>query len=394
MTDVVSTAATRSVFIDGLRGFALIGICVVNLPFLAAPIVEPRDVPSGTDAAVQTLVSMLFEGKFFLIFSFLFGFGFSVQLARIASGRSNGGAFARRLVGLFAFGLVHAVLFFPGDILMGYAVLGALLWWVRERDDRSILRLAGTSLAVGVLTLAVVALALSQPVPEGMADGYAGAVGAYRDGDFVAAMRFRLGELVFVLPFIALFNWPLAFCAFCLGLVAGRRGLLADPERLIAVVRPWLAPLVVAAVFANAAFAAAPFLEGVAGLVAFIALAVGGPCLATLYVVGFATLMRRSTGQRVAGLLAHGGRMSLTNYLGQSILANLIFMGWGLGLYASLDRAALLALAVVNAMVLIALSAVWQRRYRTGPEEWLLRSWIALKWQPFRQPRPPEPRAR
>ena len=112
------------------------GICVVNLPWLAWPPSYPAPGFSSPDAAARLLVSVFFEGKFFPLFSFLFGFGFARQLERArAGGAGEAASYARRLVGLFVLGVLHAVLLFVGDILATYALLGAALWAVRGWPD-------------------------------------------------------------------------------------------------------------------------------------------------------------------------------------------------------------------------------------------------------------------
>lgn len=392
-SDTVPASLARSGFADALRGFALVGICVVNLPFMASPDHELTGAPAGLDAAAAFATSLLFEGKFFPLFSFLFGFGFATQLDRTREGGATGAAYARRLIGLGVLGALHAVLLFPGDILLSYALLGAPLWRVRHRPDRSLLRLAGVWVALPALCLALVGLAVVVAEPGIMAGarlaGAADAEAATRAylGPFEGALERRLyHDLPGAAAAVVLFQWPLSFAAFCVGLVAGRRGVLQNPRRLQAALRPHLRLLCMGALAGNVAWAFSPWLPPAASVFAvFLLLAVGGPCLAALYALLIAVVWESGRGRRALGWLEPAGRMSLTNYLGQSLVANALFMGWGLGLYNGVGRPALLVVAPLIAGGLCALSHLWLRRFRIGPAEWLLRSWTTLHRQPLRR---------
>jgi uncharacterized protein len=365
----------RSGFADALRGFALVGICVVNLPWLAS---SPPAPPSGRpalDAAAQLLVAALFEGKFFVLFSLLFGFGFQRQLARVRAGRSTPAAYARRLAGLFVLGVLHAALLFVGDILVTYALLGAALWMVRDWPDARLLALARVSVLAAAAAFAL--LAWSYTAGHDPASAAADAEAARRAyaGGFGEALARRAHDLPAAAAVVLLFNWPLAIGALCAGLVAGRRGLLDDPARLADALPP-LPLLAAGAVVGNIAAAASYRLPGAWAPATYALLAIGAPCLAALYALALARAWRsRRLRAWIGACLAPAGRISLSNYLGQSLAANAVVAGWGLGLYASLRLAVLLPLALAIAATGLALSALLLRRFRIGPAEWLLRAW-------------------
>lgn len=123
--------------IDALRGFALLGILVVNAASFASTYfgvgVPDPAFSSPVDHAVRWLVSLVFETKFYLLFSLLFGYSFALQMD---SARHSRDAFAprmlRRLLGLLLLGVAHAWLLFSGDILVTYALLGLLLLAMRN----------------------------------------------------------------------------------------------------------------------------------------------------------------------------------------------------------------------------------------------------------------------
>ena len=332
----------RSGFADALRGFALIGICVVNLPWLASSPPAPPGGLSPLDTAAQLLITALFEGKFFVLFSLLFGFGFGRQLARVRAGRSTPSSYARRLLGLFVLGLLHAALLFVGDILVTYALLGALLWTVRDWPDSRLLALARLSVAVAAAAFALLAWSYT-----GEHDAVSAAVDAEAArrayaGGFGEALARRMEDLPAAAAVVLLFNWPLAFGAVCAGLVAGRRGLLDDPARLGNALPP-VKLLAAGAVVGNLGAAASYRLPDIWAPAAYALLAVGAPCLSALYALALARAWRsRRMRAWLEACLVPAGRMSLSNYLGQSFAANLVVAGWGFGLYA-IDRARRLA---------------------------------------------------
>ncbi|MBD0271440.1 MAG: DUF418 domain-containing protein [Acetobacteraceae bacterium] len=365
----------RSGFADALRGFALIGICVANLPWIASS-PEGR---SALDQAARLLVLFFVEGKFFVLFSFLFGFGFQRQLARMREGGAGPGAYARRLAALFVLGALHAALLYVGDILATYALLGSALWLVRDRPDASLLRVARVCVVVAAAFFAFLAWTYAGGDPDAAAAAVADQAAARRAylGGFGEALARRLEDLPFGLGGVVLFKGPLAFAAFCAGVVAGRRGLLDHPARLGRAL-PSVPLLAAGAALGNLGAAASYLLPGGwPSAASYALLAVGAPCLSALYALALAHAWRAIPRARawMGAWLAPAGRLSLSNYLGQSVAANAIFLGWGLGLYGSLGEAALLVLALAIAAAGLVASAVWLRRFRTGPAEWLLRAW-------------------
>lgn len=373
-----ATAPERSGFADALRGFALVGICVANLPWIAS---SPPDPPGGIgalDAAARLLSTVFVEGKFFVLFSLLFGFGFQRQLARVREGRAATGAYARRLFALFAIGVLHAALLYYGDILATYALLGAALWLLRDASDARLLRIARRCVVLAALAFALLAWSYTGEHDSAAAAADEAAARAAYLGGFGDALARRLHDLPAAAVVVVLFNWPLAFAAFCAGVVAGRRGLLDDPARLARALPPvpWLAA---GAVLGNLAAALSYRLSGGwPSAAAYATLALGAPCLAALYALALARAWLVAPRARawMRTWLAPAGRMSLSNYLGQSLAANLLFMGWGFGLYGSLGGAALLPVSLAVAAVGLVGSAWWLRRFRAGPAEWLLRAWV------------------
>src|SRR5690242_6917538 len=122
----------RMPLLDVLRGFALLGIAVMNMPAFNLPdgvgALEERLFPSFADRAAETASFIIFAGKANSIFSFLFGLGLTIQMQRAeATGAKVTPVYLRRIAVLFLVGAAHAILLWWGDVLHTYAILGLLL---------------------------------------------------------------------------------------------------------------------------------------------------------------------------------------------------------------------------------------------------------------------------
>ncbi len=376
----------REALPDQLRGVALLGIVLVNMPFLALGsdgLLGQAD-RGPVDTAVAFAITAFAQGKFYLLFSFLFGYGLTLALR---SGRPGGrAAFARRLAGLLVLGALHAIFLFIGDILMSYALLGAVLLWFSTRRTRAALVGAGLAYLTGLALLALVVLAALDggATAGGLVDDPEAPDAALRGG-FLDAAAGRASALPGALLVQVVLNWFPALTMLLLGLAAGRAGVLAHPERHG---RLWRVLLVVAAAVGLPAALVSGWLvilvDDPSGLAALAGVALGfgtAPALTG----GYVAVVALATRSRVLRVTEAAGRMSLTAYLGESALLSAIFCGWGLGLFGRLGVAAsaLVAIAVWVALELFA--RLWLRRFAYGPAEWLLRSWSRLERVPLRR---------
>ncbi|MFB9628133.1 DUF418 domain-containing protein [Nonomuraea helvata] len=365
---------------DALRGFSLLGILIVNIAFLAsgyrmAGMAEPA-FQSSLDWNVRWVVTMLVENKFYLLFSFLFGYSFTLQVDSAArQGRPFVPMFLRRLAGLLLLGLAHAVLLFPGDILTTYAAVGLALLVLRKIKPRSAVVLAvllTAALALGFVLLALLAT-LGLDTAGTVADTAAEA--AKSDTALMASVgqivTEHLRKLSLIILFRVFFQGPAVLAACLIGLAVGKLGALRDISahtRTLGTLQ-WIG-----------------FTLGLGGACVYTLSAwhgtmhkfwgesvdlVTAPLLAAAYAATF--LRRLPSMPRVARVLAAPGRMALSNYLAQSLICSLIFTGYGLGL---VDRVSPL-LEVLMALGIFAVQVVyshwWLKSHRYGPVEWLLR---------------------
>lgn len=374
--------AERLQILDALRGFAVFGILAVNIGGFAAPALFPGYIPAkpaGSDELAEILMLFLAEGKFYTIFSFLFGLGFSVQMTRAeAKGKDLRSFYPRRLLVLFALGVLHAVIFWLGDILRLYAMLGFLLLAFRKRSDKTLLAYAGIFLVIGFILLAIIGGPhLGGEKIPGL-DILAMARQAYRGDSFSSVVAFQFFGAFFSFLAIAFTQSGTVMALFLLGLLAGRMKLFErtnERRSFFTKVIQWGLP--VGLIF-NALFilTEAPWLSS-------LGFTIGAPAFAAVYISGLALLSLRPFGAKLLAPVAKVGRMALTNYVLQSVVCSLLFNGYGFGLYESVGAARLWGFTFAIYLCQIPLSVWWLSRFQFGPLEWLWRSLTYGKRQPF-----------
>jgi uncharacterized protein len=383
-------AAERMDVLDVIRGVAVFGILVVNIyafsgyGFISAA--QKAALPASRfDELADFAVGFLAEGKFYCLFSFLFGVGFSVFIQRASSrGADAVRLFKRRLVGLLLIGLAHSLLIWFGDILATYAVLGfALIPFVR-RDDRSVLRWATIMLlAPMALYAALMGLAgLGPPPPAQAADTglppiLATAIDGIAHGTYIDLVR---GNVVFTIGNairrLLLMFFPRVLGMFLLGFHAGRAGIFANLDAHAALLRHVCAigfavglPLSLVAAELSTDVPGPPDLRG---LLETILQSIGSPALALAYAAGLCLLFRLAPGAMLA--LAPAGRMALTNYLAQSVAGVLVFYGIGFRMFGRVSLTTALAGCVGFFVAQTIASRAWLAIAMFGPAEWLWRT--------------------
>lgn len=404
-------ASERVEILDVLRGFAIFGILVVNMALFFSPMAlqflnEPA-IAGPLDEAAHGLIVLLAQGKFYSLFSFLFGMGLAIQMERAdARGRTVGGFFARRMSWLLLIGLAHALLLWFGDILVIYSLMGFVLLLFSKRSFKTLAVWTAILLAVP-LALAfqnVLFLFLQANAPraaeawlegmrefeEGLRAGSAAAYEAYSSGNWFEIFAARAGEWqLILLPTLINFSW-IVLALFVLGLNFGRRRFFHRLEENRQQLRRWVWPLLVVGLALNGLLLwYARTIEGVTlGLdpLAFSVLfTLAPPVLSAAYVAMLCLLWLRPGGRRLLAPLAPVGRMALSNYLMHTLVFTTISYNYGLGLYGEVSHLEGLALTVAMFALQIPLSAWWLSRYRFGPFEWLWRSLSYRRLQPMRR---------
>ena len=401
----------RVAALDILRGFASFGILLVNMMFFAWPVysevMEAVRWTNPLDRAAAWFVGFFAEGKFFTLFSFLFGLGLALQLQRAErNGERVVPRFARRLGILLLFGLAHVVLFWWGDILTYYALLGFPLLLCRNLRPRQLLGWALGLLAVPLLLNAALfgLVELAGNTPEGAAQLEAGvaqgagqfeaeyqeALEVYRTGSFGEMIVQRLGDYGFATLGVTLSGMLfIVFAMFLLGLYAGKRELFRDIPTHIGFFRRvflgcgvvGLAGTVLYSIWGGTANTLGPSLTGLVGLIGYL---IGSPALSLCYASGIVLLTQRPRALTLLHPLAAVGRTALSNYFLQTLICTTLFYGYGFGLYGRVGPALCFVLTLVIFALQVLLSNVWVQRFRFGPVEWLWRSLTYGKRQPLR----------
>lgn len=361
---------TRSDEVDTIRGFALFGICVVNIPVLAQPMASLIVPQTGVDLVAQMALHTLFEGKFFVLFSFVFGWGFVIQMASAErAGVSGTRRFLRRLLGLLLIGVAHATLVFFGDILILYALLGLPLLWLRHAPPRRLLSIAAAAIVVAFAAYFCLALSVND-----FAAASSGGDAGYRGG-FIDAVRQRIRDWPVGFGFIILFNGPSAFAAFCVGLAAGKIQFFERGNAVYNALRTRIPTLVAVGLPLNILYALASngFLgASLFAAVAFSGLALAGPVLGAVYLIAAVELARHGRSHHATSA---AGRMSLTVYVLEGVLAGVVFNGYGFGLYGKVGTLGCLGIAVAVYATTYCVAAIWLQKFGQGPLETALR-WI------------------
>jgi len=396
--------------IDTLRGVALLGIFVMNIPIFAFTGVAFFNPPAGGGFEglnyLTWLVSHLFfDMKMMAIFSMLFGAGVVLMSERLAiTGRSPRAVHYRRLLWLLAIGLVHAYLIWFGDILVAYALIGMMVYPLRRLHPRWLVLIAALLLPVGMVFSGLQQLlfeTMRSAEDGGMADawqdmsimfypteaslkdesedalaGFFGRALAHAPSVFFMQtwvfgtfVLWRVSALMML--GMALYKW---------GVFSAERpvGFYAKMLAICGLIGLGLVSAGVAVNHANGFDPVAFF--GVVGWFNYL----GSVGVALAWVALVMLICKSNVLRLLRASLAAVGRMALTNYLMQSLIGAFIFYGWGLGYFGQLSRIEYVPIILAVWSFQLLASPLWLARFRFGPMEWLWRSLTYWRLQPIR----------
>jgi uncharacterized protein len=397
--------AQRLESVDMVRGFALLGVLLVNIynfgaysPIWTAPI----------DKLAFSVMRFFFETKSWRLFSILFGFGFSLQLIRAEHrGIRFFPFYLRRLIILFLMGAANA-LFYGGDILMFYAEMGIILIAFRKLSPRVLL-----FLVVVLLMMFPIGRFVSTYIQGPEHEAEAQVIDLKKELEEIEEKRQTHPYLVGSIPEIWAVNYedfppnplndPLDaesslsfFAMFLLGLYIGKRRIFHDIQKhyvLIKRVCIWGLGFGFFAMscerILNMTTGYMVFREQQASLFPQLAgdflFAYGATALSLGYAAVVTLLSQHKSWRKIVSPLGAVGRLALTVYLTQTIMFSTLFYGYGFGKAFWLGPAAVTGYAVLFFAIQIALSNWWVKYFRFGPFEWLWRSLTYFKLQSMRK---------
>lgn len=391
--------AERYLLLDALRGLTLLGICLANYPEFSLYTFQgealTRSMPTADiDWVIRYFLYILVDGKFYTLFSLLFGIGFSIIIANATQKQKNGfKLFYRRMSVLMMIGFLHLMFIWSGDILLLYAVLGLILPLFRNVSNRGLLISSSVLLLFPVVVDALTVWSGVNPAAGVIgvqqyfcrlvgiddanfgtwlrdADSYAKVFDFLMQGAFVRMQEFIEGNRAFKVLGL-----------FVLGFYIGRNRIYANLEankRLLKRVAAYgfLIGLPTSLVFAWSALHGHPW-----GLIAHSAIyTISVVPLGLAYGAAICLWYQRKERQTIFKYLAAPGKMALTNYVGQSVLGMFLFygIGWGWGADMGLVNVELIAIGVY--LLQMVCSYAWLSYCQFGPLEWGWRMLTYGKW--------------
>jgi len=395
----------RIEILDVIRGFALLGILIVNMAMFNSPDIYfqalRKSICAGfLDTVASGFINLFVQGKFYTIFAFLFGLGFVIFFERAqAKTTKPKRLFYRRIFILLLIGLIHAFFIWSGDILVAYALLGFLLPLFFNRSSKTLIVWAITLVAVLVAFMALImgVAALANTVdPNIMGDTrqelfadmearIASSFQAYGHGSFSEIQAQRVSDTLFLYRNGLFTSFFVIFPLFLLGVYAGKKAIFQNIEANLPMIKKvWMWGLIIGLTMSVVKFMSRNLMAGDPfsfHQVIFLGAGfLGDLGLALFFMASLVLLYQNRKWFLRLKPLSYMGRMALSNYLFQSIVCILIFYNFGLGLYGQVGTALGLALAIFIFIVQIFISRLWLKHYQYGPVEWL---WKSLTYGKF-----------
>jgi uncharacterized protein len=371
----------RDIAPDVLRGFALLGILVVNIQFMGLNSSEGARgewTLGFANGSATFIIASIFAGKFYLLFSFLYGYSSNYI---IRGERSNRTRWIKRCFALIALGALHFTFLWHGDIIFVYGLFGLLLTPFFFRKDKTLkiwTRVIFIVTSTFILLVGALLYVAERYFPEeGLQVPMESKLDSVLvDGSFVDSISARLELWVYGVTTGIFLQGGLAFAAFLLGLRLARTQFLSSPidtKKNSALMKKGFvfgAPIqIIAALILVSNEQSAEPSEAIY-ILALFASFVAAPLLSMFYIGLIRKLVEEKS--NLVSWMMPAGRMSLTVYISQSIITSMIFGPWGFGLFQDLQTWQVVLLAFGIWALLVYLATIWLKRFRQGPLEQLV----------------------
>lgn len=386
MNNQPTNTTHRIELLDVYRGFAILGIFVVNIVIMNSTFLNQDEFAkqwtSSIDLITQRILQLFFYTKFFPIFSLLFGLGISMQaLKLIAKGKLTFSFIARRMFFLFLFGVLHIVFLWSGDVLNIYAILGLLVTIFIRKSNTLILILSGAFLFFPFYDQLFEKLfQLLNYHPEIYLSDYTGETvnQIIKNGSYVEGIELRLLEYLSNIPMLFGFLGPIALSMFFLGLYLGKNKIYQSLDSFVNRIKK---PMIWLVIFTNIYRILFLFVLTKLGvfklelgrtlLIKLMLIADTFMGLFYLWLIGW--IWYKTQWRMLFSPLKYAGRMALTNYILQSIIGLFLFSSVGFRLYETFSPSIAFLSAILVFIFQVIMSRIWLKYFKFGPLEWVWR---------------------
>ncbi len=384
--------------LDIFRGFAILGIFVVNIVIMNSTFLNQDEFAkqwtSTIDLVSEKILQLFFYTKFFPIFSLLFGLGISMQALKMFSKNElSFSFFARRMFILFLFGVFHIVFLWSGDVLNLYALLGLLTTLMLKKSNTLILILSAFFLFFPFYDqIFQFVFNLLNFKPETYLSDYTGEIvnQVIKEGTYFEGVKLRLLEYLSNIPMLFGFLAPTAISMFLLGLYLGKNKIYESLDIFIQKIKK---PMLVIAITTNIYRVIFLFILPEYEIYStetfrpiFIKLMIlSDTAMGLFYLWGIGWIWYNTKLNIVLLPLKYAGRMALTNYIMQSLIGLILFSSIGCKLYETLSPSETLLIAIIVFVFQVILSKIWLNYFLFGPLEWIWRCLTYKKLLPIKK---------
>lgn len=392
----------RLLLLDILRGFAIFGILLVNIHFYSRPLFaifnfHDKNV-SILDYLVQVGTNLFVSEKFYSILALLFGIGMGIIFERTREKKARfESIYIRRLMGLFIIGIIHALLFYAGDFIGNYAIVGFFLIFFKNRKSKTILIFSLIILLFPVFKRIHTVLTY-QPAnqtvqstlsPEELAKRrqerlnrlIQKSVNTYGNGTISQIFKLRLRETRWQYSSLPFVGWKI-LSMFLLGLWCWKKGIVKSLAQNLNFIKKvmWISLIIGVlgcsfSLYNQLILSRNLYLH----LLSFFGRQLGSSALGIFYITGIILLYYKGIGKKFFSFFSSVGRMAMSNYIFQSLIFTSIFYSYGFGLYYKTSYAMNLLFVGVVFILQVILSNLWLKKFKYGPLEWILRFFVYLK---------------